>query len=95
MTRSGTQAGLGQGRREQILPGDAPQHLALGPRRDAGGEQRRGRAVDRAVAAAGDLMQRAERQSASRQTPVDSLDSERQDDPAMGRRAGQALNALA
>jgi len=34
----GQEPGLGDGRREQILPGDAPQHPASGPRRDARGE---------------------------------------------------------
>ena len=63
----GREAGLGERRREEVLPGDAPQNLARGARGDPGGEQRRGRAIDRAVAAAGHLMQRAERQSASRQ----------------------------
>ena len=74
----GQETGLGEGGREEILPRDAPQHLAPCARGDAGGEQRRGRAVDGAIAAAGDLMQRAERQTASRQMPVDRLDTERQ-----------------
>ena len=61
----GLQAGLGERRREQVRAGDAPEHLAAGARGDPGGEQRGGRAVDRAVSAAGDLMQRAAREAAA------------------------------
>ena len=61
----GSEAGLGERRREQVRARDAPEHLALGAGRDAGGEQRRRRAIDRAVATAGDLVQRAERQPAA------------------------------
>ena len=53
----GQEAGLGDGRREEVLPRDAPQDLASCAR----GEQRSCRAVDRAIAAAGDLVQGAER----------------------------------
>ena len=70
--------GLGDGRREQVLPGDAPQHLALGPGGDAGGEQRGRRAIDGAVAAAGDLVQRPECQPAAGKAAVDRVDAERQ-----------------
>jgi hypothetical protein len=62
----GRQAGLRQGGGEEVLAGDTPEDLAAGPRRDSGGEQRRGGAIDRAVAAASDLMQRAQRQTFSR-----------------------------
>ena len=86
---------LGQGRREQILPGDAPQDLALGPRRDAGREQSRRGAVDGGVAAAGDLVQRPERQPATRQSVVDSLDPEREHSPGAQRHTLKALNLLA
>src|ERR1700730_17425543 len=56
---------------------------------------RRGRAVDRAMAAAGHLMQRAERQAASREMPVDRLDAKGQhQSPATGR-AFEAPDALA
>ena len=58
---AGKQAGLGQGRGEQILSRDAPQHLAFGAGCDSGGEQGGRRAVNRAVAATRHLMQRAER----------------------------------
>ena len=95
MTRSEFEPGLRERRREQVLARDAPEHLAAGAGGDPGGKQRRGRAVDRAIAAAGDLMQRAERQSASRQMPVDLLDAEGQhQSPACGR-ALEALDALA
>jgi hypothetical protein len=40
-------------------------------------------------------MQRAEGKSASRQNPVDGLDSKRQDVAAMGRLTREALDALA
>ena len=64
------------------------------PRRDSRRKERRGRAVDRAIAAAGHLMQRAERQSASREMPVDRLDAEGQHQ-RRGRRALEAPDALA
>ena len=59
----GRQPGLSEGRREEILAGDAPKHLAARPGGNSRGEQRRRRAVDRAIAAASHLMQGAERQS--------------------------------
>ena len=95
MTRSGGETDLGQCRREQILPGDAPQDLAFGPRRDAGGEQGGRSAVDGGVATAGDLVQRPERQPAARKPAVDGLDAERQHGPGAQRHALKALNLLA
>lgn len=68
---AGKQPGLSERRRKEILPGDAPEHLAFGARGNAGGKERRRGAIDRPVAAAGDLVQRAERQPASRQRLVD------------------------
>ena len=62
----GRQPGLSERRREEVLAGDAPQHLAPCPRGNSCGKQRRRRAVDRAIAAAGHLMQGAERQSRPR-----------------------------
>jgi acetyl esterase/lipase len=56
------ESGLGDGGREEVLTRDTPQDLA--PR--ARGEQGSRRTVDGAVAATGDLVQRAERQSAVR-----------------------------
>ena len=95
MTRSGRETDLGQRRREQVLPGDAPQHLALGPRRDAGGEQRGRSAIDGGVAAARDLVQRPKRQPAARKPAVDGLDPERQYRSGAQRRSLKALNLLA
>jgi hypothetical protein len=59
--------------------------------------ERRGGAVDRVMAAARHLMQRAERQAASRQMPVDRLNPEGQhQSPAAGRvfEAPDALTKL-
>ena len=86
---------LGQSRCKQILPGDAPQDLSFGARRDAGGEESGRRAVDGGIAAAGDLVQRPERQPAARQPAVDRLDAERKHRPRAQRHALKALNLLA
>jgi hypothetical protein len=86
---------LAQRRREQILAGHAPQHAPPGPRCDPSGEERSGSAVDRAVTATGHFVQRAERQSAFRQTPINGLDAERQYRPPMPRPTLKASNALA
>ena len=58
---TGQQPGLGERGRKEILPGDAPQHLALGAGGNARGKQRRRRTVDRPIAATGNLMQRPKR----------------------------------
>ncbi len=55
----GRQARLGDRGSEQVRSRDAPQDLALGPGGDAGAEECGSGAIDRAVAAAGDFMQRA------------------------------------
>lgn len=60
------QASVGQRRGKQILPGDAPQDRPPAPRGDAGREQRGHRAMHRPVAAAGDLVQGAAGETASR-----------------------------
>ena len=65
------------------------------PRRDSRRKERRGRAVDRAIAAAGHLMQSAKCQSASRQMPVDRLDAEGQHQSPAASRALEAPDALA
>ena len=81
----GHEPGLCEGRGEQILLCDTPEHLATQPRRDSSRKERRGRAVDRAMAAAGHLMQSAKCQSASRQSrsialmPKGSTDRRRPD----------------
>ena len=51
-------------------------YVAVQPRCNSCGKQRRRRAVDRAIAAASHLMQGAERQSPVWQTAVDLLDPE-------------------
>jgi len=75
----GMKPGLRQRGREQIAPRHAPEHLATRSGGNAGGEQRRGRAMHRTVAAASDLMQRAQRQPAAWHLTIDRLDPERQD----------------
>ncbi|MDB5548414.1 MAG: hypothetical protein JWP21_1861 [Tardiphaga sp.] len=54
------QAGLRNGRREQISTGEAPQNLAFGPTGDPSCEQGRSGTMDRAVAATGHLVQGAD-----------------------------------
>jgi hypothetical protein len=88
------ESGRSECRREQILAGHAPQHATPGPRCDPCGEECSGRPVDRAVTAAGHFMQRAERQSAFRQTLINGLDAERQYRPPVPRPALKASNAL-
>ena len=89
------QPGQSECRREQILAGHAPQHATPGPRCDPGGEECSRSPVDRTVAAAGHFVQRPERQSAFRQTPINGFDAERQYRPPMPRPALKASNALA
>jgi len=55
----GRQARLGDCGSEQVRSRDAPEDLTLGAGSDAGAEQRGNGAIDRAVAAASDFMQRA------------------------------------
>ena len=91
---TGRQAGLRHRGSEQILPRKAPQHLALGAGRDAGGEQRGRRAIDRAISSPGNFMQGTKRKSALGQMFVDLLDAEGQDGPPPSGTALKALNAL-
>lgn len=79
----GRQAGLGQGRREEIALAQAPEHWSVGARENTGREARGGGAVQGALRAASDLVQRAHRQPMARQTPIDRVHAERQD-PAAG-----------
>ena len=72
----GQETGLGDGGRKEILPGDTPQHSTFCARRNSGGEERGGRAIDRAVAAACDLMQCAERQRPAGKPSVHRGDTE-------------------
>ncbi len=57
------EAGLGQRRSEEVGTREAPQHFAFGARGDSGRKEGGGGAVDGAVTAAGDLVQRAQRQA--------------------------------
>jgi len=86
---------LGEGRRKQVLPSDAPEDLSFGPRRDAGGEQGGCRAVDGGIATSRHFVQRPERQPATGKAAVDSSDTERKDGPGAQRCALKALNLLA
>jgi len=72
------QTGLGEGRGEQILPDQAPQHRPLAARGNPGGEQGGSSAVNRAIAAASHFMQRPQREAAARQTRVNRRQTERQ-----------------
>jgi hypothetical protein len=92
---AGHEPGLRESRGEEVLPRDAPQHKAAGPGGDSRRKERRGGAVDRAMAAAGHLMQSAERQSASWQMPVDRLDAEGQHQSPAASRALEAPDVLA
>lgn len=67
----GMKSRLRQGRSEQVATGQAPQHRTVDARGDARREQGGRSAVDRAVASAGQFMQRTQRQSAARQSLVD------------------------
>ncbi len=82
---------LGQRRREQILPGDAPQDLAFGSSGDAGGEQGRRRAVDGGIATSRHFVQRPERQTATGKAAVDVIEAKRK---YRSRTQGRALKAL-
>lgn len=73
----GFQAGLRQRRGKQVWPGDAPKDLAARACCHTAREQRRSCAIDGAVAAARDFMQRAERQSAAREPRIQLGDPER------------------
>src|SRR5277367_1922874 len=90
----GQETGLSNGGREEILPGDTPQHPTSCARRNSGGEERRGRAIDRPIAAAGHFMQCAERQPAFRQMLVDRLDTEWQYGFSARASPFETLNAL-
>lgn len=89
----GMKPGLRQRRREEILPRDAPEHLAGGSCRDAGGKQGGRCAIQRAVSAAGNLMQRPQSQPSSRQNPVDCRNAEGQHRAFARISAFEALNA--
>ena len=90
----GEETGLREGGREEILPRDTPQNLAARARGNSRGEQCRRRTVDRAIAAAGHLVQGAERQSALRQMLINRLNAEWQHGPRTRGSPFETLNAL-
>jgi len=90
----GQEPGLSDGEREEILPRDTPQDLASRARGNSRGEQRSRRTVDRAIAAAGDLVQGSERESALRQMLVNRLNAERQHGARTRGTAFETLNAF-
>jgi hypothetical protein len=73
----GGKACLGERRREQVRLGDAPQRLAGRASRDSGREESCRRPIDRAITAAGNLMQRAARQAAAGESRIDLGNPER------------------
>ena len=90
----GLETGLGDGGREEVLACDTPQDLAARPRSDARREQCGRGTVDRAIAATGDLVQCAKRQSAFRQMLVNRVNAERQYAPTTRGFPFETLNAL-
>jgi hypothetical protein len=89
------QAGLGEGGREEILPDDAPQDFPFGPGRDSCRKESRRRTVDRTIAAAGHLVQGADRKTTFRQNPVYLRDTEREHRSARPSPALEASDACA
>jgi hypothetical protein len=85
---------LRDGGREEVLACDAPQDLASRARSNSRGEECRRRTVDRAIAATGDLVQGAQRQSALRQMLIDRLNAERQHGPRTRGSPFETLNAF-
>ena len=67
-----------KGRGEQVVPAQAPEDGALGPREDAGEEDRRARIVGE-IGASGNFMERAGRDPAAWKPRIDRLDAERND----------------
>lgn len=80
----GSEAGLRKRRGEEVRARNAPQHLAPCPGGDSRSKQRGGRTVDRTISAAGDFMERTQRQPASRQARVQFTEPKGQD--ALGAR---------
>ena len=90
----GQETRLGDAGREEVLACDTPQDLAPRARSDSRGEQCGRRTVGRAVAATGDLVQRAKRQSALRQMPVNRLNAKWQHGPMTRGSRFETLNTL-
>ena len=72
----GVQPGLRERRRKQVQSRETPEHLAARAGGDPCGKKRGGRAVDRAIAAASDLMQCAKRQRPAGEPRVHRGDTE-------------------
>lgn len=87
-------ARLGQCRRKQVRPLEAPEYFARGPGNDACNEQRRGSTMDGIRTAAGYLMQSPKSQAAAGQTFVDLSDAESQHLCLARPAAFEALNAV-
>lgn len=79
---------------EQIRTRQAPQHLPHRPRRDAGDEQRGSDAVDRAAAAPGYFVKRAEFETLRRQAIVDFAQAEGELSPVPARSALGSVDLL-
>ena len=74
----GVQPGLRERRRKQVQSRETPEHFAARASSDPCCKKRGGRAVNRAVAAASDLMQCAKRQRPAREPSVHRGDTEGQ-----------------
>jgi len=72
-----TETRLSQGRGKEVLPCEAPEDLTFGARSYAGGEQCGGGAINRAVAASRNFMQRSQQQTAVRQSTVNLRNAKR------------------
>ena len=91
----GHEPGLRKGRGEEVRAREAPQDLSPRAGRDPRRKERRGGAIDRAIAAARHLMQCARAPTPSRQMPVDRLDAEGQHCPPLASRALKPPDARA
>ena len=72
----GVQPSLRERRRKQVQSRETPEHLAARAGGDPCGEKRGGRAVDRAIAAASDLMQCAKWQRPAGEPGIHRADTE-------------------
>ena len=72
----GVQPGLGERRRKKVQSRETPEDLATRAGGDPCGKKRSGRPVDRAIAAASDLMQCAKRQRPAGEPSVHGGDTE-------------------
>lgn len=82
-------------RGEQVLACHAPQDLSLGPGDDAGSKQSSSCAIDGAVPAPCNLMQRAHGQTSTGEVPIDDVDAKWQYRPLGSRASFEALYAFA